>query len=377
MIVSYTPALDHLVKKLYGKYVSKTDEVLLNLVFAEKPTQELLDAGMQVCDIDVLGANKSLLLSYLMHEHPELQFPEYAAPRLKGLITYFRFRNMTTLAHFSKIGKALNDADIPMLLFKGGAMKVLRPDLSRSMSDVDVLIPESRFKDAVRIGEGLGYQHTKEESRHGVDFHTETESAVDVHNAIFDPGKKDLRQFHMGLFARAKPRGAFGVDFLLPCHEDLCFLVMTNFTKNLREHTTLGGLYYALCDCRFLQKNKKDFDWAVVRENAKSSDKELEARFAAEFMNAIVPETIPDMDTNLPATPAMEAVCNQIIFDEAHSLKRQKECQAIRVVELKNHPWRFGKRIVKFLVMKKLRHNPTFVRWYLNSRKLQGDRYAR
>lgn len=374
--MSNTPVLAHLVKRLYRKYVSKADRVLLNLVFAKEPTQQLLDEGMRDCDIEALGAQKCILLSYLMHEHPGLHFSDYAAPRLKGLITYFRFANMKVLAHFSKIGKALNTAGIPMLVFKGGAMKVLRPELSRPMSDVDILVPREWFAEAVRIGESLGYLHTKEDSRHGVDFHTETEDAVDVHHSIFDPDK-DFRPFHDGLFSRAKPCHAFGVDFLLPCHEDLCFLAMTNFTKNLREHTTLNNLYYALCDCQFLQRDKKDFDWGIVRENAAKSGKELEVRFAAEFMNAIVPGTIPDMDKNLPATRDMEAFCNQIIFDEDYYLKRQKECQAIRVVQLKNHPWHYGTRITKFLIIKKLRHMPAFVRWYLNTRQPQGEPHVR
>lgn len=373
--MTHTPVLEHLVNKLYRKYVSKSDRTLLNLVFAGRPTQKMVDDCMAACDIEALGAHKCILLSYLMHERPELTLSEYEAPRIRGLITYYRFANMKVLAHFSKIGKALNEAGIPMLLFKGGAMKLLRPDLPRVMNDVDVLIPAERMEEAVRIGEGLGYSHYKEDSRHGVDFHTETESAVDVHHSIFDPGH-DFRYFHRRLFERAAPQNAFGVDVLLPCHEDLFFLVMANFTKNLREHSTLKGLYYALCDCRFLQHDKKNFDWNIVCEDAVSSDTELEIRFAGEFMNAIVPGIIADLDARLPASKDMEAFCNQMIFDEDYYLKRQKECQAIRVVELKNHPWHYGSRIAKFLIMKKLRHNPAFVRWYLNSRLPQGGRRA-
>jgi len=377
LISSRTPSLNHLVKKLYGVYVTEIDRTLLNCIFAKEPTQLILDESMAVCDIEKLGAGKAILLSYLMHEHPELHFSEYNAPRIRGLISYFRFANMKILSHFSKIGRAYNKAGIPMLLFKGGAMKVLRPALSRVMGDVDVLIPAERIDEAIHIGENLGFGHCKEESNHAVDFHTETESAVDVHYSIYDPGKKNLHEFHQGLWARATTRTAFGVNFLLPCHEDLCFLVMTNFTKNLREHTSLGGLYYALCDCTFLQRDKGNFDWSIVRKNAVSSGKELEVRFAAEFMNAIVEGTIPDLDKNIPSSPDMEAFCNQIIFDEDYFLKRQRECQAIRVVELKREPWHFGKRIAKFLIMKKLRHVPTFVRWYLNRRNPQGEFNAR
>ncbi|MDR2056386.1 MAG: nucleotidyltransferase family protein [Desulfovibrio sp.] len=349
------------------QYVTPADRVLLNTVFADGPTQESLDECMRVCDIESLGAGKCILLSYLLHDHPELRLSDSDGPRVNGLITYFRFANMKVLAHFSKTGKAFNRAGIPMLLFKGAAMKVLRPDLSRPMGDVDVLVPKARMDEAVRICEGLGYLHYREESRHGVDFHTEAESAVDVHHSLFDP-PGDARAFQDNLFARAAPRRAFGVDFLLPCREDLCFLVMTNFTKNLREHTTLGGLYYALCDCRFLQKDKKDFDWAIVRKNAADSGKELEVRFAAEFMNAVVPGTVPDADRRLPAGRDMEDFCNRIVFEEEYLRKRQRACQAIRVVDLKNRPWHFGKRILKFLLMKKLRRVPAFVRWYLETR---------
>jgi hypothetical protein len=358
--------MDHLVRKLCNKYVSETDRVLLDCVFSPALTQAMLDRCLRVCDIEVLGAHKSLLLSYLMRDHPELEFSAYAGPRLKGIIRFFRFANMKTLAHFAKIGKALNRAGIPMLLFKGGAMKALRPELSRPMGDVDILIPAGRLGEAVRLCEGLGYLHCQE-SRHAVDFHTETENAVDVHHSIFDPDR-DYSRFHRDLFARARERTAFGADFLLPCHEDLFFLALTNFTKNLREHTTLHGLFYALADSRFLLGDKPDFDWNIVRGDARNSGHELEVKFAAEFLNAIAAGTVPDADAHFPLTPGVEAFCNQVVFDEDFYLPRQKACQAIRVVELKNHPLRYGARIAKFLLLKKLRRIPAFVDWYLKTR---------
>lgn len=365
-------ALNDLVDTLRDKYFSKEDQVLLTLVCSENPSQESLDECLAVYDIEAAGGLKSLLLSYLLHDNPHLQPSEYAGPRLKGLIKFWRFRNLKTLSHFSKIGRALNEANIPLLLFKGGAMKFLRPALSRAMGDVDILVPKERFAEAVRIGEDLGYMHTHDDSRHGVDFHTETESAVDVHHSIFDYSGK-AKQFHKGIFQRAKPCHGFGVEFLLPCHEDLYFLVLTNLTKNLREHTSLKGLQSAFCDCHFLPKNKADFDWRIVWENAVLSETTHEARFAVEFMNALVPGLIPDMDQNFPVSAKdMDVFCNQIVFDANFLRKRQEACQKIRVVQLKNHPWQFGKQIATYLVMKRLRHNPAFVRWYLNSSNTKG-----
>ncbi|MCL2028953.1 MAG: nucleotidyltransferase family protein, partial [Deltaproteobacteria bacterium] len=132
---------ERVVRRQYQQYVMERDRVLLDLVFNSALTQKELDEAMEVCDIDVLGAAKSLMLSYIMRDFPEFKFPDYAAPRLRGLIDYFRFANIRVLSHFSKIGKALNAAGIPVLIFKGGAMKILRPELCRPMGDVDVLVP--------------------------------------------------------------------------------------------------------------------------------------------------------------------------------------------------------------------------------------------
>ncbi len=183
---------------------------------------------------------------------------------------------------------------------------------------------------------------------------------------------ENTEKFYQGLFQRAKPTKAFGVHFLLPCHEDLFFLALTNFTKNLREHSSLNNIYYALCDSKFLMHSKTDFDWGIVYENAKYAHKELEIRFAAEFINRIVPELIPDIDKHFPATSKMEAFCNQIVFDEKYFKNLQSICQKILVLQLKQKPRYYGKLILKLLVAKKLRNIPAFVRWYLNYRNSKG-----
>ena len=355
-------ALRRLVNRLYPMHVKPMDEILLNCVFDENVNQQQLDLCLGQCDIEALGGAKCLLLSYLMQNHSELRFPEYSGPRIRGLINFWRFRNLKTLAHFSKIGRALNAAGIPILLFKGGAMKYLRPELPRTMGDVDIFIPRDGKNEAVKICCQLGYL-LREDASYAIGFHTPSEDAVDVHFGLYDQGP-DLEALYKGLWARAVPCKAFGVDVLLPCHEDLFFLVLSNFTKNLRNHTSLKGLYISLCDCRFLMQNKPDFNWELVREDARNSGKELEVRFGVEFMNSIVPNILPLDKLNMPVTPEMEDFCNQVIFDEDIFLNLQKECQAIRVVELKNHPLREGRRIARFLLLKQLRKHPLLVRLY-------------
>jgi hypothetical protein len=371
-----TSPSDRVVHRFYSQYVAEQDRTLLNLVFHPKPTQGFLDETLAVCDIERLGAHKSLMLSYFMREHPELEFSPYVKPRLQGLINFYRFANIKTLSHFAKIGKALNAYDIPLLLFKGAAMKTLRPELARPMSDVDVLIPAGRMARAVKLCQDLGYRDALTGSRHSVDMHTaDNEGALDIHRVILEDGK-NAAAFHRGLWARAREVETFGVRVFLPSHEDLFFIVLANLAKNLRGKTSLRGLYYALLDAGFLLKDAPDFAWKIVGQNIKNTDTELPVRFAADFMNSLVPDIIPDMDAHLPLSPAMEAYCNQIIFDEDYFNKRRAFCQAIRLVDLKNYPRHYGKILMKYLLLKKLRRYPAFVRWYLKSRSPREGAHA-
>ena len=362
---------EYVMHRQHQQHVTGMDRVLLGLVFNSPLTQEDLDAALKVCDIEVMGGAKSLMLSYIMRERPELRFSDYTAPRLRGLIDYFRFNNIRILAHFSKMGNALNAAGIPILIFKGGAMKILRPELCRPMGDVDILVPPEHLAEAVKICEKLGYHDAMTGSRTAVDLHTaKGESAVDLHYAILETGGDT---FHKELFARARETEAFGVRVLLPAHEDLAFIVLANLTKNLREKTSLHGLFFSLHDFRFLLTDKPGFNWDIVSKNIKITDTELPVRFGAEFMNSLVPGIVPDIDIHFPLSAKMEAYCNQVIFDEDYFYRFQATCRGIRVADLKNYPLRFGKMIVKFLLLKKLRNIPGFVRWYLKTR---GSRHA-
>lgn len=143
---------------------------------------------------------------------------------------------------------------------------------------------------------------------------------------------------------------------------------MNNLTKNLREHTSLHGIYFSLCDCDWLQKNTPEFDWRLVREDAAACGREMETRFAAEFMNHIAPGLIPDPDRHLPGR-AMEEFCNQVVYDEDYFLPRRLRCQQLRVLELKKEPYRWGMYIFKYLIMRRFRKNPAFVRWFLRRKE--------
>jgi hypothetical protein len=362
--------MERLVKRLYEQYVGKNERALLDFIFCGPHTQARLDACLQNCDIEALGAHKTLMLSYVMQENPDLVFPGHAGPRVKGLIDFYRFKNLRILAHCSRIGRTLNEAGIPLLLFKGAAMKSLRPNLPRHMGDVDMLIPAKRMAEALRLCEGIGYYDGRTGAPHSVDLHTKGDrNTVDLHRAVFE-SKRDLGAFHKNLFARARERKAFGMRALIPAREDLFFLTLANLVRNLRGHTSPHSVFYALSDCQFLRASAAEpFDWEIVRADARETGREPDMTFAARFVEAMAPDLLSELTRQFPLTKEMAAFHDRLLFNEDHYMPLAEECRKILVVQLKNYPWHFGRKIAGFFFLKQIRRSAALTRWYLDSHR--------
>lgn len=310
------------IQRLIDKYVPQEDRILLNFVFSPNPMQETLDVCLTACDIEAMGADKAIALSYVMAEHPELRFPVYCAPRLQGLLTFYRFQNIKTLAHFSKIGKRLNQAGIPVLIFKGGAMKMLRPGLMRPMGDVDLWVPKERLAEAVRICQELGYYDKESGALHSVDIMSpDGGGAVDLHHNILSThtGNEFLQR---EMLRRAEKKKAFGVEILLPCPEDLLFIALFNLMKFFQWQTKIYGLYFALLDCRFLTSLRRDFQWRILKDNAEMTGTSAHVGLAASLLNALVPGTLPP--ECVPLNREAKIFCDRMLFDSEYFLSRRK-----------------------------------------------------
>jgi hypothetical protein len=359
---------------MYRKHVKAEDQLLLDTVFAREPTQEMLDKCLGICDIEAMGTYKSLMFSYLMQDHPELRFSDYAGPRIKGLIHFYRFDNIRVLSHFSRIGKALNEAGIPMLLFKGAAIKALRPELARPMADVDFLVPAEYFSKTLDVCKKLGYRKESSAKNSGDVLAPDGRSAVDVHNRVFK-FLEGAEPFHAALISRARRCTVFGVQLLMPVREDLFTIVLLNLEKNLREESSLHSLYFSLFDIRFLLSGT--FNWNIVRKNAQITNSAYPIRLAAAFMNTLASGIIPTekLEKYFPWTLQMERkwerkmvkVQNRSALERVID-KRAEACREIMLVELKRHPRQIFARILKLFLLRKLRDFPVFVRWYLESR---------
>ncbi|MBI5482255.1 MAG: nucleotidyltransferase family protein [Deltaproteobacteria bacterium] len=90
-----------------------------------------------------------------------LEVPDAARKRLLGAYAVNAIRNDAIMAEVLRVTKALDEAGIPSVPLKGaGLMATLYPDVGlRTLSDIDLLVPRSRAREAGRVLVGAGYAH--------------------------------------------------------------------------------------------------------------------------------------------------------------------------------------------------------------------------
>lgn len=282
-----------LIDKYRKELLSEEIEQLLNLALPSKPTQEELDEFIRTFNWQENEACNALMFSYLMKEYPEMDYSKCNINRIKALLNLFKFSNLKLISKFTKICNEFKNSNIDVMVLKGGAMKHLRPEYSRTMGDIDVLVDEKDYIKSGKIAESMGYECSWD--IHSVDLHPKgsEEGIMDIHKYIY-MGTGSETNLNEGLYKRATKTKIFGVDAYLPSNEDLLFISLVNLARNLTYKTSINGLYYTFFDLHYLLNSKTDFDWNIVFENAKITKTQSQLFFAIQFVNRIVPNLLPD-----------------------------------------------------------------------------------
>ncbi len=368
--------ITYVTKKLLESFkdelLTKEDELLLNLIFSTNPTQEEVDKFLKDWDIEVVGGHKALFLSYFMKEHPNLRFSEYVSPRLKGLMQYYRFHNMKLISAFIKICSEYKKNGInDILILKGGVMKYLRPELSRVMGDIDILVREKDFIKAGKIAEQMGY--SADWQLHSIDLHPKgtEEGLLDIHKYI--EMKNDNVKFEKSiindLFKRATKCNVFGLnDILVPSKEDIVFISLVNMVKNLSRKTSSNGILYNLFDCKYLIDLDNNFDWNIVLDNAKKTKTESQLYLAIEFLNNIIPNLLPvKILENKIFEKKFNDYCLLLFYKRFYLWEMKEHSHALKVQDVIKNPRLFKEYMSfkpKYFILKRsiIRKNPYFVK---------------
>lgn len=369
-INSNSDFISNMVEMFYEETISETDKKLLALAFKNKITQEDLDTFIVDWDIEAYGGSKALMLAYIKNANPHLEFSEYEGPRLKGLLSFFRFANLKIIAHFTKFTRELNKKNITPLLIKGGAMKHLRQELPRVMGDTDIVTLGKDFDVACELAKDMGYDFGIKSNSHSVDLHPAGEEggAVDIHKFIDFDTEYD-KKFMKELFQRGTKIKAFGADAILPCAEDLVFIGLSNLSKNLHRKTSSHGILYMLFDCKFLISSKPDFNWDIVLNNAIKTNSIISIYFAMKFLNKLVPGLLPqEIFEHKALEKEVERYCNKVIYFRffVHDLKmRCKKLKIKDAIKSKEVFKQYAKDKPKHFILKRVNKNHVLIALYL------------
>lgn len=289
---------DEIVEGFRKFYFTDNDEKLLNLVLSENVSQEEFDEFIKEWDIEAEGGHKALILSYFKKMHPELSYPPYDEPRLNGILQYYRFRNLKQVSHFKKVCQKFKEANIKILIVKGGVIRHLRPDFPRLMGDLDILVHANDYDKARNIIDQMGYKYW--DSKHSLDLldSDEKPGLVDIHqrlDMLSDAAAKVSEDF----FERASLDKVFGEsNILVPCYEDIFFMSLVNLAKNLIRNTSRPSIFHTVIDTKFLSETKKDLNWEIVKQNAIKTNTEAMVYIALHFINYFHQKKLPEFFEN-------------------------------------------------------------------------------
>ena len=351
--------LREIIKNLFVNYISKDEQTLLRLAFKKDLHQEELDNFLASWDIEAHGADKALVLAYIIKHHPHLKLKGDLAPRITGVKNYYRFQNMRLLAQYQKVVKELNRQNIFPLIIKGGALKHMRPDLPRIMNDIDILFKTPKEQQtACNIAKNMGYKLTK--AAHSVDLHQKenNDGFLDLHWCM-DASIHDPLKLNQEIFSRAKKQEIFNTATYLPEAEDLLFITLFNLAKNLKQASCISGIIYTAFDIVYLTQSPS-FNWDIVIKNIKQTRTSVSMFLAINFINRICPALISKdlinketFQAELQRQLRYDTFYARYVFDVKYTCKKLKLLPSLKTLSafkyyLKNKTFHFiTKRFIR------------------------------
>ncbi|MFN7945028.1 MAG: nucleotidyltransferase family protein [Blastocatellia bacterium] len=194
---------------------------------------------------------------------------------------YNAIRNQLVLRELRDILRALRAQGIPVIVLKGAylAPAVYRDPALRVMSDIDLLIPQSRIADAARAVAALGY-HTAVSFTPDECFarwhqlpvmHCEGAAAsLELHWTLTHPDQPWTIDID-GLWSRAVPFTVAGIEALSLCPEDMLLHLCDHATWHHLDQLFWQGIS-PVCDIDQLVRAHPQLDWAQVQERTPARD---------------------------------------------------------------------------------------------------------
>lgn len=286
---------DNKIATLSGEIFDDLEARMLRLAMSDGESHEDIESVLDGCGIGNKPFKTQIIAFNLFKSHPEIQISKETTLALMRAKVTCRERYLQILPHLLKILKTLDDREIRILLIKGGAMKAYRPDCPRWMADVDIVVPEDKYEEAVELSEKVGYKPLKRLHSTDLKDPVSGQTFVDIHHYISTNTNKGY-MLNDGLWKRAIniPVSFFPHHVLVPCPEDMMFISLVNFWKNVNDMTSEGSVASLFFDLKLLKEYKDDFDWEIVRSDAMVTGTVETACFSVRLLESIMPGFFPD-----------------------------------------------------------------------------------
>lgn len=255
------------IREQASRSLRNVDRKFLELTLDNSCSQAELDNILREWDIDNTPIRTNLLIALLMKSRQDLVFPAAVTPRLNGVLSYCRFKEIQTRASISTVSNSLKEKNIPFLLAGDMAMRGYFPDYQRWIGGLDILVPASEYNLALETLSSM----VKDKQ---VNLHKAWDNSVML-----------------------KANGQ------LPCPEDLVFLALVDVCETIIRKGSLKNNLNLIVDINKLAEKSGGLDHGIIWENACSAGVEFQVLFAEAVVGSVLHGVLPD---NLPESSLSE-----------------------------------------------------------------------
>ncbi len=285
-----TTELSRLLRALCGKMRLRRKEIDLIRLYADLPEDDApWEAFFRSVDVAREDYAFCCMLARLMQRTGGEHFPKEMLPLLSGLRKKLGVKNLLAFRDVSGLLSKLSDAGIPVMMIKGGSLRfALLPDVPQRMSDIDLVVPEERYREAVRLAEEAGL--TADPSMHSADMRREGHGCADIHYRVF---KENIRRPEPTdvIAKRGGTADRGGISFAVPSPEDAFLLTMVNAFGNFMTASTKGPVSW-IADCVDLA-DRYDPDGELIAAHAKEYGVFTQFCLAAQLLRCFLPDRFP------------------------------------------------------------------------------------
>ena len=274
--------------------LSVKEQILLALYIKKVATKEEIYHLLYDFDYNIEKEKLTFnfLLAQIFQNNPDIEIPKDLEPRLKGVLRLFQYNNVPLLLGLKQLTQKLNEQNIPVLLAKGAAMRILEPNKARMMYDVDCAVPKDKFDKAVETSKTLGFKITGK-CGHANTISKNKNQIIDVHYNLVK-SNKNSNEIYKKFFERANKYNFYGTKVLIPNTEDFLFLIFNNGFDNIIYSQPFYKNVSWLLDGMYIIKNNKNINWDIIIKNAKETDTLAQTKIMLELFDYFLPNTIPD-----------------------------------------------------------------------------------